>query len=156
MKRYCLLFFLNLATLSYGANKVMTAEAQNVSITINRKATDVYSYASNPENLPKWAAGLSKSKLEKSGEFWLADSPMGRVKIKFAEKNGFGILDHDVTLPNGVVAHNPLRVVPNLEGSEVIFTVFRAADKSEQDFAKDVGMVEKDLKTLKNNLETRH
>ena len=28
------------------------------------------------------------------------------MKVKFAEKNKFGVLDHDVTLPSGVKVYN--------------------------------------------------
>jgi hypothetical protein len=33
-------------------------------------------------------------------------------------------LDHDVTLPSGETLSNPMRVVPNGTGSEVVFTLF--------------------------------
>lgn len=37
----------------------MTFLAKHISVSINRPAKEVYYYASNPENLPEWAAGLS-------------------------------------------------------------------------------------------------
>jgi hypothetical protein len=46
--------------------------------------------------------GLSGS-IQKINEDSIAESPMGRVKVKFAEKNKFGVFDHDVTLPSGVL-----------------------------------------------------
>jgi uncharacterized membrane protein len=79
----------------------MTFTTKHISVSINRSAAKVYEFASNPENLPKWAAGLSGS-IKKNDEDWIAESPMGRVKVKFAEKNKFGVLDHEVTLPSGV------------------------------------------------------
>ena len=39
----------------------MTFMAKHISVSINRSAAQVYEFASNPENLPKWAAGLSGS-----------------------------------------------------------------------------------------------
>jgi len=39
----------------------MTFKSRHVSVSINRPADQVYEFASNPENLPKWAAGLSGS-----------------------------------------------------------------------------------------------
>jgi hypothetical protein len=39
-------------------------------------------FASDPENLPKWAAGVGGSIKNVNGE-WIADSPMEMVKIKF-------------------------------------------------------------------------
>ena len=32
---------------------------------------------------------------------------MGKVKIRFAESNPFGVVDHDVILESGVRIHNP-------------------------------------------------
>jgi Polyketide cyclase / dehydrase and lipid transport len=130
----------------------MTFTAKHISISINRPAAEVYEFASNPENLPKWAAGLSGS-IKQVGEDWLADSPMGTVKVKFARKNEFGVLDHDVTLPSGVTIYNPMRVFPNNDGSELVFTLYRRPDMSDRMVEEDARMVERDLARLKSVLE---
>jgi hypothetical protein len=130
----------------------MTFTAKHISVSINRPATQVCEFASNPENLPKWAAGLSGS-IKKVNEDWIAESPMGRVTVKFAEKNQFGVLDHDVTLPSGVKVYNPMRVFPNNDGSELVFTLYRRPDVPDQEFVKDAKSVEKDLAKLKTLLE---
>ena len=130
----------------------MTFMAKHVSVSINRSVSQVYDFASNPENLPEWAAGLSGS-IRKVNEEWIAESPMGTVKVKFAEKNKFGVLDHEVTLPSGVKVYNPMRVFPNNDGSELVFTVYRRLDVSDQEFAQDAKSVEKDLAKLKTLLE---
>lgn len=75
------------------------------------------------------------------------------MKIRFAEKNDFGVLDHYVTPAQGVEVYVPMRVVPNGSGSEVIFTLFKTPEMSDKQFAEDAGMVERDLKTLKSVLE---
>jgi hypothetical protein len=121
-------------------------------VSIERRAAEVYEFASNPENLPRWAGGLSGS-IKKVDDEWIAEAPMGTVKVNFAEKNKFGILDHDVTLSSGARFYNPMRVFPNNDGSEVIFTLYRQADMSDQKFADDAGSVESDLKKLKTLLE---
>jgi Polyketide cyclase / dehydrase and lipid transport len=130
----------------------MTFIARHISVSINRPAAEVYEFVSTPGNLPKWAAGLSGS-IRKVGEDWITDSPMGAVKVKFADKNKFGILDHDVTLPSGVSIYNPMRVFPNGDGSELVFTLYRRPGMSEQMFAEDAKAVTKDLQELKALLE---
>jgi hypothetical protein len=130
----------------------MTFAPKHISVSINCSAAQVYEFASNPENLPQWAAGLSGS-IKKVDEDWIAESPMGRVKVKFVEKNKFGVLDHDVTLPSGVKVYNPMRVFPNHDGSELVFTLYRRPDMSDQEFAEDAKAVEKDLTKLKTLLE---
>ena len=62
-------------------------------------------------------------------------------------------MDHDVTLESGVTVHNPMRVVPNGEGSELVFTLIRQPGMSDGQFAKDRAAVENDLMTLKALLE---
>ena len=85
---------------------------------------------------------------------WTADTPTGKAKIRFAEKNQFGILDHDVILESGVTFHNPMRVVSNgRSSSEVIFTLFRQPDVSDEKFLEDAKWVEKDLTILSDLLE---
>ena len=130
----------------------MTFKSRHISVSINQPADQVYEFASNPENLPKWAAGLSGSIKNVNGD-WIAESPMGKVKIEFAAKNNFGILDHDVTLPSGEKVYNPMRVLPNNDGSELIFTLYRRPDMTDQMFAEDAEAVAKDLEKLKTLLE---
>ena len=130
----------------------MTFTAKHISVPINRSAAQVYEFASNPENLPNWAAGLSGS-IKKVNEDWIAESPMGRVKVKLAEKNNLGVLDHDVTLPSAVKVYNPMRVFPNNDGSELVFTLYRRPEMSDQEFAEDAKAVEKDLATIRTLLE---
>jgi uncharacterized membrane protein len=130
----------------------MTFVAKHISVSIERSAAQVYEFASNPENLPQWAGGLGGS-IKKVNDEWIAEAPMGRVKVNFAEKNKFGILDHDVTLSSGAKFSNPMRVFPNNDGSEVVFTLYRRPEMTDQNFVEDAESVEKDLITLKTLLE---
>ena len=91
-------------------------EVRNISVSIGRAPMDVYAFAGNGENLPRWATGLGQTIRDVGGE-WIADGPLGRVKIRFAAPNDLGVLDHDVVLPSGTTVHNPMRVVPNGAGS---------------------------------------
>ena len=130
----------------------MIFKSLHISVSINCPADKVYEFASNPENLPKWAAGLGESIKNVDGD-WIAETPMGRIKVKFADKNKFGVLDHDVTLPSGAKFYNPMRVFPNNDGSELIFTLYRQPDMSDQMFAEDADAVTRDLRKLKTLLE---
>jgi uncharacterized membrane protein len=130
----------------------MIFKSLHISLSINCPADQVYEFASNPENLLKWAAGLGDSIKNINGD-WIAESPMGRLKVKFADKNKFGILDHEVTLPSGAKLYNPMRVFPNNDGSELIFTLYRQPDVSDRMFEQDSEAVTRDLEKLKTLLE---
>ncbi len=129
-----------------------THQVRHISVSIDRPPDEVYAFVSNPKNLPKWATGLSGSIKKVNGE-WIADSPMGKIKIKFAEANTFGILDHEVVLESGAKINNPMRVIANGAGSEVFFTIIRQPDVSDDKFAEDANWVAKDLRILKGLLE---
>jgi hypothetical protein len=127
-------------------------EVRNVSVSILRSPKDVHAFTSNGANLPRWATGLGETVRSVNGE-WIAEGPLGHIKVRFAPPNDLGILDHDVVLESGATIHNPMRVVPNGSGSTVVFTLLRLPGASEQKFAEDARWVEKDLTTLKGLLE---
>jgi hypothetical protein len=125
---------------------------EDPSIGIARKPAAIYAFVANPRNLPKWASGLGIS-VKKVGRQWLADSPMGKVRLRFAPKNAFGVLDHLVTIESGQTFNNPMRVQANGRGSEVVFTLYRLPGVSDAAFAKDAKTIRHDLATLKSLLE---
>jgi hypothetical protein len=65
------------------------------------------------------------------------------------------VLDHDVTLPTGETIHNPLRVIPDGDACEVVFTLRRRPGMSADDVDRDAEAVAKDLAALKELLEGR-
>ena len=129
-------------------------QSRNLSVQIRRNPRDVYNFTSVPENFPRWASGLGKSLKRKNGE-WIAETPQGPIKVRFTERNEFGILDHYVIPESGVEIYIPMRVIPNGSGSELIFTLFRLSDVSDEKFAADAEWVMRDLTALKNLLEAQ-
>jgi hypothetical protein len=132
----------------------MSSESRHLSVFIHRQPIDVYAYVIDPANLPAWAAGLGDS-IEQVGDDWFADSPMGRVQVRFVPENEFGVADHDVTLPSGETVRNPLRVLADgPDGCELVFTVRRQPAQSASEFEADCDAVQRDLTTLRALLET--
>ena len=127
-------------------------EARNLSVSINRRPREVYDFASVPENFPKWATGLGKS-LRKMNDEWVAETPQGPVKVRFTERNDFGVLEHYVIPKPGTEIYIPMRVGANGTGSELIFTLFRLPDMSDEKYAADAEWVMRDLIALKKLLE---
>ncbi len=127
--------------------------AHTVSVGIAVDPHRAYAFVADPANLPVWAPGFVTS-IEKRGDHWVAETSLGRAVFRFAPVNALGVLDHDVELPAGRF-HNPMRVVPNGNGYEVLFTVLQLPGISDQQFRIDLEMVRGDLQTLKNVLELR-
>ena len=130
----------------------MPSASKQISAWIDRQAADVYEYASDPAHLPDWAPGLG-SAVENVDGRWFVETESGRVGFAFVERNTFGVLDHEVTLPSGEVIYNPMRVIPDGDGCEVVFSLRRLPDMSDNDFARDAGLVQADLTRLKHVLE---
>lgn len=129
--------------------------ARIIHVGIERSATEVYAYAADPENLQHWASGLA-SGLTRDGEEWIGDGgPIGKVRVRFAPDNPFGIIDHTVTMENGLVVENPIRVLANGDGAEITFFLLKRPDMDDDAFESDAAHVIKDLTTLKQILESR-
>jgi hypothetical protein len=91
--------------------------------------------------------------MEQVGGHWFAQSPMGRVRVDFTGPNDLGVLDHIVTLPGGEQVLNPMRVISDGTGCEVVFTIRQRPGMSEQQFDDDCRAVAADLDTLRALME---
>lgn len=125
--------------------------AHTVSVGIAADPKAIYAYASDPANLPSWAPGMVKS-IRKVGAKWVAQTPLGEVTFRFAAANELGVLDHDVEA-GGRTFHNPMRVVPNGDGGEVLFTLVQLPEVTDQQFQQDMDTVRADLNKLRTLLE---
>ncbi|WP_299035099.1 SRPBCC family protein [uncultured Pseudokineococcus sp.] len=127
--------------------------SRHLSVVIAAPAEAVYAYAADLTHLPAWAAGLARSTVVQDGDHWFADSPMGRVRVDPTPPNDLGVLDHTVTLPSGERVLNPLRVIPDGQHCEVVFTVRHRAGTSEEEHDRDCRAVLADLESLRSLLE---
>jgi hypothetical protein len=131
----------------------MRPESRHLSVYIDRPMVEVYAFASNPANLPRWAPGLGSSVVrEKQGGF--VETPEGRVRVRFAPENEYGVLDHEVVTPSGDTVYVPLRAIADGDGCEVVFTLRRAPGMTEAEFERDTALVTADLARLKKVLES--
>jgi len=130
----------------------MTTESRHLSVSIDRPASEVYAFASDPANLPRWAPGLGTS-VVRDGAHWFVETPDGRVRVTFAPVNDFGVLDHHVLTPAGHTVYVPLRAIADGDRCEVVFTLRRAPGMTDDEFERDAALVSGDLALLKQVLE---
>ncbi len=123
-----------------------------LSVSIDVAPEQVIAYIRDPRNLPQWAPAFCKS-VRAEGDGWIVDTARGPVGLRFVAPNPFGVVDHYVSTAPGVEIYVPLRVLANQSGSEVVFTLFRLPDMSDEQFDEDAGLVLRDLNTLKTMLE---
>src|SRR4026209_2369058 len=130
----------------------MTSESRHLSVHIDRPVWQVYAFASDPANLPRWAPGLGSSVVRMDDD-WFVETPAGRVQVTFAPANGYGVLDHEVLTPSGETVYVPLRAIADGDGCEVVFTLRRSPGMSDTEFERDTALVNGDLALLKKVLE---
>lgn len=126
--------------------------SRTVAVSISASVERVYAFAADPGNLPRWAPGFVKA-VTVTGRRCVAETTLGPATFTFAPPNPFGVLDHDVAMPSGETFHNPMRVIPNGGGSEVLFTMFRPDGMPAEAFEADAETVRRDLETLKALVE---
>ena len=127
--------------------------AQTISVSIDRDPGAVYAYISDPRHLPEWAPGFAKS-VHETDDGWSVETADGAVGIAFAAENTFGVVDHRVTDDRGFDDLNPMRVIANGDGSEVLFTLFQPSGTTAGQFRRDLATVASDLQVLKRVLES--
>lgn len=123
-----------------------------VTLYINAPMAIVYAYAANPLNLPRWVPSFCKSVSQVNGK-WLVQTADGPVEFAFVPHNTLGVLDHTVTFASGLALTNPMRVIANGAGSEILFTLFQHEGMTDEQFRRDAELVQGDLTALKNLLE---
>lgn len=128
--------------------------SRHVSVVIHRPVDEVCDVAGDPARLPGWASGLARGEATIDDDELVVESPMGGVRVRFVPGNELGVLDHEVTLPDGSRVYNPLRVLPHPHGAEVVFSVRQLSDDDDE-FERDCAMVAADLDRLARLLEGR-
>jgi len=126
---------------------------RHITVSIARPCGDVYEFLAEPANFERWASGLGNGLRRVGGKVWRAEGPDAGVTVRFSDRNAYGVLDHEVETPTGERILNPMRVVPNGSGSEVVFTVFQRPGVSDETFEADANWVSRDLQALKQLLE---
>lgn len=149
-----LLLFIYMNVLTAKPLRMTPLPAQTLHITIHRSAADVYNYLSDPRNFAEWAPGFCLSiRPAAETDRWEIITPTGKATARFTDRNQYGIVDHYVAVSPQNEVYIPLRVIANQEGSEVIFTLFRLPEMTDEIYQRDMAAVQKDLQKLKAVLE---
>ncbi|MDF2716736.1 MAG: polyketide cyclase [Paenibacillus sp.] len=125
---------------------------ETISVTIDRRPEEVYDFIMNPDHLQQWIPSFAES-VGSSGDDLIVETSEGPMKFRFVKRNEYGVADHFVTLMSGECIYNPMRVIANGSCSEVVFTLFKRPDMSDEQYSDDARNVKSDLYALKAVLE---
>jgi hypothetical protein len=98
-------------------------------ISIGAPPQDVLQFVANPANLPLWAPAFAR-RVKAAGRHWIVEGDEAALKIDVRVSRGTGTVDFlAAEVPPGVVVGAFCRVLPNGDGSELMFTRFVAPDE---------------------------
>jgi hypothetical protein len=128
--------------------------SRTLSVSIDNEPGVVFAYVTDPHNLPSWAPGLALDVTPPGpGEReWTVRTADGPAQLRFVDDNPHGVADHWVRL-GGAEVLNPMRVLANGDGAEVLFTLFQPEGVGPADFDRDRAAVQADLERLAQLLD---
>ena len=109
-------------------------------------------YVGDGANLPRWAIGFAKS-VRPHGSGWLVTTGQGEVPTTITVDETANTVDCRMQAAPDADAAAYRLVVPNGEGSEIIFTQLQQPGVTDELFAQLVAAVGHELAALKAQLE---
>ena len=124
-----------------------TVRSRTISITVNKKTGDAFdAILKMPQKM------MPDAKLNDNG-WWHFTGPHGKSKLKFNEEKSYGILDHEY-VDEDSVWDVPMRVVPSGDFSEVIITLNKPDQLSDEQFDQRVSELGDMIVNMKNIIES--
>ena len=121
--------------------------SRTISITMNTKTADAFDAILKlpPKMMPD-------AKINSDG-WWSFTGPHGKSKLKFDENKSHGILDHQY-IDEESTWNVPMRVVPSGNFSEVIITLNKPDELSDEQFDQRVSEMGELIVHMKNIIES--
>ncbi|MDH5463535.1 MAG: hypothetical protein OEW49_04440 [Nitrosopumilus sp.] len=121
--------------------------SRTISITVKKKTGDAFdSILQLPPKI------MPDAKITDDG-WWSFSGPHGMSKLKFYENKTFGILDHQY-VDEESTWNVPMRVVSNGDFSEVIITLNKPDEITDEQFDQRMHELGEMVHTMKNILES--
>ncbi len=125
-----------------------------IKVAIERPYSDVYEFLAEPLNFASWAANPGSDMEPLDGGEWLVDLPSGRMGIRFAPRNNFGVLDYEVLRPGERTGNvTPVRLIRNGDGVELVLVWLQRPGTTDERFRSEAEWIASDLQRLKSLME---
>ena len=123
--------------------------SRTLSITVAKKTGDAFdAILSMPPKM------MPDAKINDAG-WWSFTGPYGKSKLKFNENRSFGILDHQY-IDEESSWNIPMRVVSNGDISEVIITLNKPDEISDEQFNHRMDEIGEMFNSMKNIIESEY
>ena len=121
--------------------------SRTISIIVKKKTGDTFDAILQVP--PKM---MSDAKMNNDG-WWLFTSPHGNARLKFNENKSLGILDHQY-IDEESSWNVPMRVVSSGDFSEVVITLNKPNELTDEQFDQRVSEIGEMIVTMKNIIES--
>ena len=123
------------------------ARSRTLSVIVKKKTGDVFdAILQIPPKL------IPDAKMNDDG-WWLFTSPHGNARLKFNENKSLGILDHQY-IDEESSWNVPMRVVSSGDFSEVVITLNKPDELSDNQFDQRISEIGEMIVTMKNIIES--
>lgn len=130
--------------------------SHTISLSIDCSYEATYRFLADPRSYGEWAA-VEKLTYRPLGDGdWEGVANIGGMRhFRFTRVNEFGVLDHAMFVPGEEPLWMPMRVMPNEEGTDLVFTFYQRPGMSDEEFASTIEWITTDFLALKALLEAR-
>jgi hypothetical protein len=121
-------------------------------MTVNRRVDDVFDFFSDPKSME--IGGAAKSVVKESDGSWTFDHVSGKAKMKHFPVRQAGVLDH-VFAGAGLEWHVFVRMIPNFNGTTVMWAFVRPDNLNDEQFESQLKMFDGEIELWKGALEAK-
>ncbi|GAB3159908.1 SRPBCC family protein [Amycolatopsis stemonae] len=125
--------------------------AETRSISVATSPEQVFDYLADPRHVPEWAPGFASAIEHDHDEIWRVHTEAGPRQVVVKAAKAHGVVDVvSADAPNlGLFT----RVVPNLTGAELIFSLFFPADTDPAAVDAQMAVVDQELRAVRERVE---
>ena len=124
----------------------MIVRSRTITISVKRSTGEVF------DSILNMPMHMMEDATKGQDGWWSFITPRGPAKLKFFEDKELGILDHKFE-DEEVNWHVPMRVVSNGDHSEVILTMFKPDEFTDEVFEERMSEMEKMMDHMKQLIE---
>ncbi len=139
---------------SEGGSILPTWRMQTLIFPVARPCDEVYAFLADPLTFPTWASNLGDDFVQVGETDWRTTTRNGPTILRFSPPNAYGILDHAVFLAGDEPQTTPMRVVPNGEGSDILYTVVQRGGVPVSAIESEIEWLHSDFGALVSMLES--
>lgn len=123
------------------------SRSRTISITVKKKIGDAFdAILQIPPKL------MPDAKMNDDG-WWFFTGPHGKSRLKFNENKSLGILDHQY-IDEESSWNVPMRVIPSGDFSEVVITLNKPEELTDDQFNQRISEIGEMVVTMKNIIES--